>query len=95
MALPEEMNTEQTMRRSDKILEAKSSFDTGFHREIRQKRENGVNPKEGHPFGMVRMLIAGMLFLLLVMAFHFRYRSVRITKKRSNSFLTMTAIGRS
>lgn len=49
MALPEEMNTEQTMRRSDKILEAKSSFDTGFHREIRQKRENGVNPKEGHP----------------------------------------------
>ena len=45
MALPEEMNTEQTMRRSDKILEAKSSFDTGFHREIRQKRENGVNPK--------------------------------------------------
>ena len=39
MSLPEEMNTEQTMRRSDKILEAKSSFDTGFHREIRQKRE--------------------------------------------------------
>ena len=72
MALPEEMNTEQTMRRSDKILEAKSSFDTGFHREIRQKRENGVNPKEGHPFGMDRMLIAGMLFLLLVMAFHFQ-----------------------
>ena len=56
MALPEEMNTEQTMRRSDKILEAKSSFDTGFHREIRQKRENGVNPKEGHPFGMVRKI---------------------------------------
>lgn len=72
MALPEEIPTIQTMRRSDKILEAKSSFAKPSYKENRQKRENGVDPKEGHPFGMVRMLIAGMLFLLLVMAFHFQ-----------------------
>lgn len=72
MALSDEIPTVQTMCRSEKIAEARSCFDTRSYREIRQKRENGVNPKEGHPFGMVRMLIAGMLFLLLVTAFHFQ-----------------------
>lgn len=61
-----------TTSRSEKILEAKSSF-YATQASAAGKRNDHNSPKRGgHPFGMIRMLMAGMLFLILVTAFHFQ-----------------------
>lgn len=76
---------ERTMSRSDRILEAKSAFAQREGRNTRgYTRGNDFSgtysvPKETlpreegkHHFGMLRMVIAGMLFFVLVTAFHFQ-----------------------
>lgn len=73
------------MSRSDRILEAKSAFGQNTGRYARgysrgsefsglsSDRREPVPQKEGkYHFGMLRMVIAGMLFFVLVLAFHFQ-----------------------
>lgn len=74
------------MSRSDRILEAKSAFGQNTGRNARGYYSRGsefsglssdrrelVSQEEGkHHFGMLRMVIAGMLFFVLVLAFHFQ-----------------------
>lgn len=80
-----EEEAERRVSRSDKILEAKSAFGQetgrytgGYHRNSRvpsEHRDGNVplsDREERHHFGMLRMVIAGMLFFVLVIAFHFQ-----------------------
>lgn len=75
--------TERRLSRSDKILVAKSAFTQNKPVTLKAeyiksdletndtKRE--MSPvKKKHHFGMVRMVTAGVLFFLLIAAFHFQ-----------------------
>ena len=81
----EEEGTEHAVSRSDRILEAKSAFGQevgryagGYHRNSRvpaaypDRKETLPDGEERHHFGMLRMVIAGMLFFILVTAFDFQ-----------------------
>ncbi|RKI40215.1 hypothetical protein D7V86_04465 [bacterium D16-51] len=75
---------ERAVSRQDKILEAKSAFGQdvryagGYHRNNRvppaypDRKETLSDGEERHHFGMLRMVIAGVLFFILVTAFHFQ-----------------------
>ena len=79
-----EEEVERRVSRSDKILEAKSAFGQeagrytgGYHRSSRVPAHHDGNVplsdrEERHHFGMLRMVIAGVLFFVLVTAFHFQ-----------------------
>lgn len=80
-----EEEVERGISRSDKILEAKSAFGQetgryagGYYRNNRSSsvHRDGKEPlpdrEERHRFGMLRMVIAGVLFFVLVTAFHFQ-----------------------
>jgi hypothetical protein len=61
---------EREMSRSEKVLEAKSAFGQKADRD-----RTAPEGQEKHHFGMIRMVIAGMLFFVLVMSFHFQVSS--------------------
>lgn len=75
--------TGRQLSRSDKILVAKSAFSQNKPVTLRAEYSQGdletndkkraMSPvKEKHHFGMVRMVTAGVLFFLLIAAFHFQ-----------------------
>lgn len=68
----EDLEYGQTTSRSEKILEAKSSFYANQTPGGKRGNNDNTQRRGGHPFGMIRMLMAGMLFLILVTAFHFK-----------------------
>lgn len=67
----DDMNEERKMSRSDKILEAKSAFVPGGQSTYTRRTQDTVSERKKHSFGLLRMLVAGMLFLILISAFHF------------------------
>lgn len=81
----ENERSERPMSRSDKIMEAKSAFGQNtvghtrgysrgndFLERYPASKDTASRQQGKHHFGMLRMVIAGMLFLVLVTAFHFQ-----------------------
>ncbi|MDD7402748.1 MAG: hypothetical protein SO170_00810 [Butyribacter sp.] len=67
----ENMTEENKMSRADKVMQAKTAFLPGAQASHARRTQNTHAEKKKHSFGLLRMLVAGMLFLLLLTAFHF------------------------
>lgn len=73
MVQTDDYSEERIVSRSDKIQEAKSAF-LPSAKSVYVRRNQGIDAEEKkHSFGLFRMLMAGMLFLILVLAFHFNF----------------------
>lgn len=69
----ENISEERKISRSDKILEAKSAFTPGGQSTYNRRAQDTFSERKKHSFGLFRMLMAGMLFLVLISAFHFNF----------------------
>lgn len=57
--------------RSERLMEAKRAFAGGTSdRQYRIENEETTTNEKRHPFGMLRLMAAGMLFLILGIAFY-------------------------
>lgn len=73
MVQTDDYREERIISRSDKIQDAKSAF-LPSAMPVYSGRNQGINAEgKKHSLGLFRMLMAGMLFLILVLAFHFNF----------------------